>query len=389
MTRIDRRKLLRLGASAAAGLGAGSWLAGCGSEPRGPAQPTPSATPLPPATPEPPAAFCGAAAGGLLARVAAARGSDLGAMTREVLARLGGIESVVHRGETVFIKPNMVTLPWAGSAYDPFRMGECTKPEIAIAVAEECLKAGASEVTIGDGSQMPRFDWSRAVTLDGATNLARAAADLSTRYRRPVRLACLEVDTPEWLEFPTATSLGRVAVSSLVARADRVISIPVAKSHRWARLTLSLKNFIGITPLERYGWASSSDNTRVDLHRNDGDLHGFTQITLDLVRAVQPDLAIIDLSIGMEGNGPSSNLGGTPVDLRSRLGFWVLLASTDLVAADATAARMLGHEAIYTESVLGPAVRAGLGVACESQIALVGATAAELRVAWLPATPAN
>jgi hypothetical protein len=39
--------------------------------------------------------------------------------------------------------------------------------------------------------------------------------------------------------------------------------------------------------------------------------------------------------------------------------------------------------------VLGLAVQAGLGVACESQIDLVGATAAELRVSWLPAAPAN
>ncbi len=389
MTRIDRRRLLTLSARAAAGLGASRWLAACGSEPQGPAQPAPSATPLPSPTPEAPAAFCATASAQQRARVAAARGTDLATMTRDVLARLGGIESVVHAGETVFIKPNMVTLPWAGPGYDPFRLGECTKPEIAIAVAEECLRAGASEVTIGDGSQMPRFDWSRAVTLDGQTNLARAAADLAARYRRPVRLVCLDVDTPEWLDFPTATSLRQVAVSSLVARADRVISIPVAKSHRWARLTLSLKNFIGTTPLERYGWASSPDSTRVDLHRNDGDLHGFTQITLDLVRAVHPDLAIIDLSIGMEGNGPSSSLGGTPVDLRSRLGSWVLLASRDLVAADATAARMLGHEAIYTEPVLSRAVAAGLGVACASQIDLVGASADELRVSWLPATPAN
>jgi uncharacterized protein (DUF362 family) len=389
MTRIGRRRLLKLGASAAAGASAPSWLAGCGGDKSGdPVGPAPSVS-APPPTSEPPAAFCQTSSGTRRARVAAARGTELAAMTREVLARLGGIESVVHPGETVFVKPNMVTLPWAGPSYDPFRLGECTKPEIAIAVAEECLRVGASEVTIGDGSQMPRFDWSRAVTLDGSTNLVRAASDLSARYRRPVRLACLDVDTPEWIEFPTSTSLRRVAVSSLVARADRVISIPVAKSHRWARLTLSLKNFVGITPLERYGWATSSDHSRVDLHRNDADLQGFTRLTLDLVQAVRPDLAIIDLSIGMEGNGPSSSLGGTPVDLRSRLGFWVLLASTDLVAADATAARMLGHEGIYTEPVLGLAVQAGLGVACESQIDLVGATAADLRVSWLPATPAN
>ena len=92
-------------------------------------------------------------------------------MTRDVLASLGGIQTVVRSGESVFIKPNMVTLPWASPFYDPFRLGECTKPEILVALAEECLRVGASEITIGDGSQMPRFDWSLATTLDRSTHL--------------------------------------------------------------------------------------------------------------------------------------------------------------------------------------------------------------------------
>jgi hypothetical protein len=86
-----------------------------------------------------------------------------------------------------------------------------------IAVAEECLKPGASEVIIGDGSQMPRFDWSRATTLDGSTNLEREATRLSARYSGRVRLVCLDVDTPAWIEVPTGTSLGQVAVSRTCA----------------------------------------------------------------------------------------------------------------------------------------------------------------------------
>jgi uncharacterized protein (DUF362 family) len=91
--------------------------------------------------------------------VAAVRGADLAEMTRAALAALGGIQTIVHEGETVFVKPNMVTLPWSARDYNPFRLGECTKAEIVLAVAEECLRAGAREVIVGDGSQMPRFDW--------------------------------------------------------------------------------------------------------------------------------------------------------------------------------------------------------------------------------------
>jgi uncharacterized protein (DUF362 family) len=318
--------------------------------------------------------------------VAAARGTDLYAMTREVVDRLGGIQTVVHEGESVFIKPNMVTLPWASANRNPLQMGECTKAEILIAVAELCLEVGASEVMIGDGSQQPRFDWSRATTLDGSTNLAREADRLSAQYGRAVRTVCLDAETTSWIEVPTGISLGTVAVSSLVLDADRVISVPVAKTHQWAHLTLSLKNFIGITPLARYGWQTRGNFDRVFLHQNDMGPAAFGRLYIDLARAAAPDLALIDFSIGIEGNGPTADNGGLTVDMRSRLGSWLLLASTDAVAADATAARVMGHETAYVGEILPMARADGMGAICEPYIELVGAALEDLVVPWLPAS---
>ncbi len=375
MHTLTRREALKRGARAAVGLGAAKLLAGCGGD-----------TPTPPSSPpQAQLPVCPAGVVEPAARVSVARGTDLRAMTREVLDQLGGIQTIVGEGESVFIKPNMVSLPWADDQNNPFRLGECTKPEILVAVAEECLRVGASEVVIGDGSQTPRFDWSRAVTLDGSTNLVREAGRLSSQYGRNVHLSCLDVDTPEWVEVPTGLSLGRVAVSSLVLDADRVISVPVAKTHSWAYLTLSLKNFIGITPLERYGWMSANNYDRVFLHRNDPTPEDFGRLYIDLAHAAQPDLTIIDFSIGMEGDGPTSGSGGTPVDMRSRLGSWLLLASTDPVAADATAARVMSHEAVYVGRILPMARQAGMGAICQQSIELIGAGYEDLRVAWRPA----
>ena len=374
MRKLSRREALKLGAGAAAGLGASQLLAGCGGD----SSPTPSPE-------DPQLTVCQGTVVEPTARVAAVRGTDLYAMTRDVLNLLGGIQTVVGEGESVFIKPNMVTLPWARDDWDPFREGECTKVEILVALAEECLRVGASEVIIGDGSQMPRFDWGRATTLDGSTHLAREADRLSARYGRDVRVACLEVDTPEWVEVPNGISLGRVAVSSLVLNADRVISVPVAKTHSWAYLTLSLKNFIGITPLERYGWMSQNNHDRIALHRNDPTPHDFGRLYIDLANTARPDLTIVDFSIGMEGNGPTAGAGGTSVDMRSRLGSWLLLASTDAVAADATAARVMSHEAIYVERILPMAQQAGMGAMCPQSIELIGAELEDLRVTWRPA----
>jgi len=358
MNNLARRDFLKLsGAAAVAGL-----LAGCCPVPR----PTPALT------------------GTSTARVATMRGDDLYAMTRDVLETLGGIQKIVNPGETVFIKPNMVTLPWASQGYNPFRLGECTKPEIVIAVVEECLKAGAAEVIVGDGSQMPRFDWKFARTLDGSTNLVAEAARLSSEYEGKVTIVCLDADTPGWIEVPTGISLGKVAISSLVVQADRVISIPVAKTHTLAVLTLSMKNLIGIIPLERYGWHNGPNYDRTDLHRHDYTSKAVNQLVFDLTQAVKPDLAIVDFSIGVEGNGPTTERGSA-VDVKDRLGSWLLLASTDPVAADATAARVMNHDAAYVDRILTTAHEQGLGEMREEEIEIVGERLDELRVEWLPA----
>ncbi|MDH3291298.1 MAG: DUF362 domain-containing protein [Gemmatimonadota bacterium] len=320
------------------------------------------------------------------ARVAAVRGANLATMTRDVLDGLGGIGTVVGEGETVFIKPNMVTLPGAVQS-NPFASGECTKPEIVVAVAEECLKAGAAEVVIGDGSHQPVLRWDLATTLDGSTNLAQEAVRLTAAYGRPVRVASLEVDSPAWVEVPSGTYLGTIAVSSLVANADRVISIPVAKTHSWAQLTLALKNFIGVTPFTRYGEFVNGywDRGKEFDHSSTAAI---AAIYLDIVKGIRPDLAIVDFSIGVEGDGPTLGHGGHRVDMKERLGSWLLIASTDLVAADATAARIMSHDpARMTQLRMG--YEMGLGEIRGERIELVGERLEDLRVAWTPAQLRN
>lgn len=360
MHRLTRREFLKMGAGTTAFLGAPPILISCKSKT---SDITDSAE--------------------INATVAAIRGNNLDTMTRDAIDAIGGISKIVNQGETVFIKPNFVNFPWARTN-NCFATGECTKPEILIAVAEECLKAGASEVIIGEGSHLPTFDWQYATTLDGSTNLVREAARLSSAYNGKVSLACLETDSPAWDEVASRTYLGKIAVSSLVTRADRVISVPVAKTHSWAQLTLALKNFIGVTPLDRYAaWVNNSywDRGKVFDHSSP---QAIGQIYLDIINGVKPDLAIIDFSIGVEGDGPTLGHGGRTVNMKNRLGSWLVLASTDLMAADATAARIMSHNVANIKQ-LGMGFDMGLGEIREESIAIVGAKLDDLRVAWQPA----
>jgi len=316
------------------------------------------------------------------AQVAAITGDSLDAMTRDAINALGGICTVVHEGETVFLKPNFVNIPWAKHS-KCFHIGECTKPEIIIAVADECLKAGAKEVVIGDGSQMPKFEWEHAITLDGSTNLVKEAKRLNAKYDGKVTLACLETNSPGWVEVPSKTPLNKIAISSLVAKADKVISLPVAKTHSWAQLTLALKNFIGVTPLSKY--AQLIDNTWWNRDTFDhSSPQAIAQVYLDIVKAVKPHLSIVDFSICLEGDGPSMGQGGTTVDMKKRLGSWAVVASTDIMAADASAARIMSHDPDKVKQ-LTMGHEMGLGEIRESRIEVVGEKLDNLRVDWKPA----
>ena len=363
MKEISRRKFLELSSCTALALGSTPIFAGCNKK----------STTNPVDTDE-------------IARVSAIKGNDLSAITKDALEAIGGIQKIVKQGETVFIKPNMVTLPW-GQNGRTISNGECTKPEIIIAVTEECLKAGASEVIIGDGSQMISFNWRYAVTLDRSTNLVLEAQRLSTKYSGKVTLACLENDSPEFVDIPSGTYLNKISISSLVKGADRIISIPVAKTHSWAQLTLALKNFIGITSIERYGvWLDSYWDRGKGLDHSNPQ--AIAQIYLDVVETIKPDLTVIDFSIGIEGDGPTLGSGGSTIDMKEELGSWFVLASTDIMAADASAARIMNHN-VFDIKQLTLGYEMGLGQINEDSIEIIGEKLGNLKVEWKPAKLKN
>ena len=116
--------------------------------------------------------------------------------------------------------------------------------------------------------------------------------------------------------------LDRLALPHELIAADVVVSIPKLKTHHWVGMTASMKNLFGVVPGAVYGWPKNL------LHQC-----GIENSILDLVATVKPALAIVDAVAAMEGEGP---IMGT----RRHTGF--LAVGTDLVAVDATCARIMG-----------------------------------------------
>ncbi|MDX1283940.1 MAG: DUF362 domain-containing protein [Draconibacterium sp.] len=312
-------------------------------------------------------------------KVAIVKGNNLDSITRDSIDAIGGIQSIIAQGDVVFIKPNFVSFPWA-QENNCFAIGECTKPEIIIAVTEECLKAGASKVIIGEGSHLPTFEWKYAITFDGKRNLVGEAKKLSAKYDGVVELACLEEDSPEWIEIPSITPHRKIAISSLVANADKVISLPVAKTHSWSQLTLGTKNFLGITPLSRYAqWVDNSWWNRGSFDHSSPKAIG--QVFLDITKSIKPNLTIVDFSVGIERDGPTLNSGGKTINVKDKLGKWAVVASTDIMAADATSTRLMDHE-ISKIKQLSMGFEMGLGEIREEGIEIIGESIMNMTIPW-------
>jgi uncharacterized protein (DUF362 family) len=209
------------------------------------------------------------------------------------------------RGRSVLLKPNVVEYE-AGHAIN-------THPAVVAGAAEALLRAGAREVIVGEGPGHRR-DIEYLLT---STGLFDALRDTRVRFVDLNHDDVRDVPLRSWF-----TGMRSLALPVSVIDADLIVSLPKLKTHHWAGLTCSMKNFFGVVPGAVYGWPKNI------LH-----VHGIDASILDLVATIRPSLTIVDAVTAMEGDGP---IMGRARDL----GF--IAMGSDLAAVDATCARVIG-----------------------------------------------
>ena len=112
-----------------------------------------------------------------------------------------------------------------------------------------------------------------------------------------------------------------------------MISATRLKTHNCVIATLSLKNVVMASPINRSRQKQRKDrNQKPKMHS--GGNRGLSYNMFRLANmGVQPDLAVLDGVVGMEGRGP---VWGTPVEQG------VVVASTDWLAADRLGVELMG-----------------------------------------------
>ncbi|MCS4541009.1 MAG: DUF362 domain-containing protein [Euryarchaeota archaeon] len=228
--------------------------------------------------------------------------------------------------DKVLIKPNYIL------AKRP-ETGITTDPKVVEAIIDYLQQLGIDNITIGEGG------WSES-TADDAFKLVGLT---EIANNKKIKLVNLNKDKRAEVDIPNALALKRVNVAKAFFENNCIISVPKLKVHGDAGVTLGMKNLMG--------FVLPKGNMHTHLHEK----------IVDLARYIKPRITVIDGYIG----GELSEISGNPVKVG------VIIASNDIVAADAVGAAVMGIDPLSIKHIK-LADELGLGIGKLENIETVG-----------------
>ncbi len=227
---------------------------------------------------------------------------------RKALNALGGMDKLVSKGAKVVIKPNI-----AWNQKPEFAAN--TNPYVVAALVELCVESGAGSVRVFDHtcSSNPRPSYENSGIADAARKAGAEVLYVNKNLFRE-------------LPIPDGKALKSWSFYEDLISADKVdvlINVPIAKHHSTSRLTMGLKNVLGMVGMDRGA-----------LHK---DIH---PKIADLNRVVKVDLTVLDAFRILRNHGPTGgrleDVDNSPEHARR------IVVSTDPVAVDAYGATLFG-----------------------------------------------
>lgn len=230
-------------------------------------------------------------------------GGEPGAMFAKGIGALGGIERFVKSGDRVTIKPNMC---WDRRP----ELAVTTNPELIGAIVRTCKDAGAKEVVVFDNTC---GNWRACYGLSGIEEATKKAGGVMAqgneeRFYRETAL-------------PKGVVLKSARIHQAILDCDVWFNVPILKNHGGAKMTIAMKNLMGIV------W------DRREFHQK-----GLDQCIADIGTLAKPaSLNIVDAYRIMKTNGPRG-LNESDVELAK-----ALIMSTDPVAVDVASTKFFSQ----------------------------------------------
>jgi len=224
--------------------------------------------------------------------LALVQGDSPAQITKEAIAAIGGIKRFIAKGDVVIVKPN---IGWDRTP----EQAACTNPEVVKALVELCVEADAKKVIVMDNTINPAR---RTYVRSGIAKAAKEAG-AKVPYVNPHHLKKMALNGEWFKEWEVYTDF---------VEADKIINVPIAKTHSLSRLTMGLKN-----------WLGAVGGARNQLHQ------GLDNAMIDLAKFFKPALTVLDAYRILVRNGPQ---GGRLSDAQLNK---TVVAGVDYVAVDA------------------------------------------------------
>lgn len=264
------------------------------------------------------------------ALVGVVRGNNIMEMIREAVSIIGGFRKIDINGKTILVKPNVVS-----GKPNP----TTTNPKVVGTVVKLLYEEGASKVIVGDMSAMLTISTKRNMEKTGIKKAAEEAGAQVVYF-----------EDHDWVEveIPGARYIKRLYVTEWIYNVDRVINLPVIKTHRSASYSICLKNFIGATHLKQRPYLIDPGH--------------WEELIAEMNIAYQPHLNIVDGTRIMIEGGPWE---GTSADTN------LIIASGDRIAADIAGLniikgfgrwKMVTDKDVWEQRQIKRALELGLGV---------------------------
>jgi uncharacterized protein (DUF362 family) len=242
--------------------------------------------------------------------LAAVKNGSPDRMFDEGIKALGGMNAFVKKGQTVLIKPN------CAQSMEP-ELASNTNPILVKRIIEHAKDAGASKVYVFDHSL-------------GDTNFCYRMSGIEAVCKKTGAIIVPADDKKYYHEkkIPGAKVLKKTEFHEVFLESDVVINVPILKHHFATKLTMAIKNLMGVV-WDRY-W----------FHTND-----LNQCIADLALYRKPDLNVIDAYYMLTANGP---MGGDIDDVKIMK---TQLLSRDIVAVDAAGAKVFGVDPVKVDHI--------------------------------------
>jgi uncharacterized protein (DUF362 family) len=274
--------------------------------------------------------------------VATVGGKDIKKMIKESVSLIGGFDKIGVRGKTILVKPNVV----AGR-----KNPTTTNPEVVKAMVSILYEEGASEVFVGDMSALWKLPTKGNMEKTGIKKAAEEAG---------VRVIYFEDYDFFNINLPKGRYINNVGVSEWILKVDRVINLPVIKTHRSAAYSICLKNFVGATHFKQRPYFVDSGH--------------WEEVVSEINLAYSPDLNVVDgTKIMVEGGPWEGQVKDTDL----------IISSGDRIAADVIGlgiikafglSKKIASENVWGQRQIKRAVEVGIGARNRSEIKLLTAS---------------